>query len=51
MDDIIQLSSIDAYNKLYGLTTLNPLVTVVDMSNATKRINHVKSTTAFTLFS
>lgn len=42
MDDIIQLSSIDAYNKLYGLTTLNPLVTVVDMSNATKRINHVK---------
>ena len=27
----INLDSIDAYNKLYGLTTRHPLVTVIDL--------------------
>ena len=42
MEKIIQLDSIDAYNKLYGLPTLHPLVTVVDLTKATSTVNHVK---------
>ncbi len=34
---IINLDCVDTYNKLYGLETLHPLVTVVDLKNA-KRI-------------
>ena len=30
---IIQLDSVDAYNKLYGWETLHPLVTVVNHAN------------------
>ena len=30
---IIQIDSIDAYNKLYGWETLHPLVTVVNHAN------------------
>lgn len=39
---IIQLDSIDTYNKLYGLPTLHPLVTVVDLTKATHIPNHFK---------
>lgn len=39
---IIKLDSIDAYNKLYGMKTLNPLVTVIDLKTATKVVNHIK---------
>lgn len=35
MDDIIKLDSIDKYNKLFGLETLHPLVSVIDLSEAT----------------
>lgn len=38
----VKLDSIDAYNKLYGLKTLHPLVTVIDLKNATKSVNHVQ---------
>lgn len=38
----VNLDSIDAYNKLYGLTTRHPLVTVIDLKNADKCINHVR---------
>lgn len=38
----INLDSIDAYNKLFGLTTLHPLVTVVDLKKATKRIGRIR---------
>lgn len=38
----VKLKSIDAYNKLYGLTTYHPLVTVIDLKNATKIVNHVR---------
>jgi len=39
---IINLDSIDAYNKLYGMKTLHPLVTVIDLKTATKPVNHIR---------
>lgn len=42
MENIVQLESIDAYNKLYGLPTLHPLVAVIDLTKATRIVNHVK---------
>ncbi len=41
MEDII-LDSIDKYNKLYGLETLHPLVTVIDLNKATSGANHFR---------
>ncbi len=38
----IKLDSIDAYNKLYGLPTLHPLVTVIDLKQATRSVNHLR---------
>lgn len=35
MNDIINLDSVDKYNKLFGLETLHPLVSIVDLSRAT----------------
>ncbi len=35
------LDSIDAYNKLYGLTTHHPLVTVIDLKKARIPVNNV----------
>ena len=34
MNDIINIDSVDVYNKLFGLETLHPLVSVVDLSEA-----------------
>lgn len=42
MYKIVQLDSIKAYNELYGLQTLHPLVTVVDLTKAKQMANHVK---------
>lgn len=42
MGDIIQLDSIDAYNKLHGLPTLHPLVAVIDLTKATRTVNHIQ---------
>lgn len=39
---IVKLDSIDAYNKLYGLKTMHPLVSVIDLKTATKVVNHVR---------
>ena len=39
---LVRLDSIDAYNKLYGLETKHPLVTVIDLTEATKIVNHVR---------
>lgn len=41
MKKTIKLDSIDAYNKLYGLETYHPLVTVVDLKQAKLPVNHV----------
>lgn len=38
--DIINLKSIDQYNRLYGLETLHPLVAVVDLKDATTYPTH-----------
>ena len=42
MKTIIQLNTIDKYNKLYGLETLHPLVSVIDLTTATKTVNHIQ---------
>lgn len=42
MENIIQLDSIDTYNKLYGLPTLHPLVAVIDLTKAKRIVNHLK---------
>lgn len=39
---LIKLDSIDAYNKLYGLETLHPLVTVINLNKATRIVNNVE---------
>lgn len=39
---IIYLDSIDDYNKLYGLPTLHPLVTVIDLKQASQAVNHIR---------
>ncbi|MBS5019765.1 MAG: helix-turn-helix transcriptional regulator [Alistipes sp.] len=41
MDKIFDLNSVDQYNELYGLETLNPLVSVVDLNKATRRMEYV----------
>ena len=35
MEDIININCVDDYNKLFGLETLHPLVSVIDLSKAT----------------
>lgn len=35
MDEIIKLDTVDQYNKLFGLETLHPLVSIVDLRKAT----------------
>jgi len=37
---IIQIDSVDAYNKLYGWETLHPLVTVVRHTETLASLNH-----------
>ena len=40
----ITLSSVDDYNKLFGIETQHPLVSVVDLKKATKSVNHIVMT-------
>lgn len=40
----VTLSSVDDYNKLFGLETRHPLVSVVDLKEATKAVNHIVMT-------
>lgn len=42
MDQIIRLDNVDQYNSLYGLETLHPLVSVVDLTKATRSVNHIQ---------
>lgn len=41
-NDTVILDSIDAYNKLYGMPTYHPLVSVVDLKNAVKVVNNIR---------
>jgi hypothetical protein len=34
MEDIVRIDTVSAYNKLRGVETLHPLVTVIDLSKA-----------------
>lgn len=43
-NDTVILDSIDAYNKLYGMPTYHPLVSVVDLKNAVKIANNIRMT-------
>ena len=38
----INLDSIDTFNRLYGLPTLHPLVSVFDMKDATNHVSDVR---------
>lgn len=40
----VVFDSVGSYNMLYGLPTLHPLVSVVDLSLASSRLNHVRIT-------
>lgn len=42
METIIQLNTVDKYNKLYGLETLHPLVSVVDLTKSTQIANNIQ---------
>lgn len=42
MDKILDLNSVELYNRLYGLETLHPLVSVVDLNRATCGIGRVR---------
>ena len=39
-DKIIQIDTVDAYNKLYGWETLHPLVTIVNHTETVAALNH-----------
>lgn len=39
---ILNLDSVDLYNKLYGLETLNPLVSVIDLNKATSSVDLIR---------
>jgi len=40
MKEVIKLNTVDQYNQFFGLETLHPLVSVVDLSEATKFPTH-----------
>ena len=42
MDKILNLDSVDLYNKLYGLETLNPLVSVIYLNKATSSVDLIR---------
>ncbi len=42
MDKILNLDSVDLYNKLYDLETLNPLVSVIDLNKATSSVDLIR---------
>ena len=42
MEEVIKLNEVDKYNKLFGLETRHPLVSVVDLSKAMRWPEHFK---------
>lgn len=40
MKEVIKLDTVDQYNRLFGLETLHPLVSVVNLSEATRFPTH-----------
>ena len=51
MEEVIKLNEVDKYNKLFGLETRHPLVSVVDFVEGDAVAGNIsRSTTACTLF-
>lgn len=44
MDKRVNLQNVDQYNRLYGLETLHPLVSIVDLTKAPRTVNHIQMT-------
>lgn len=42
MDKVLKLDNVDLYNNLYGLETQYPLVSVIDLTKATKAVNNIQ---------
>ena len=42
MEELIKLDTVDKYNKLFGLETWHPMVSVVDLSKASQWPEHLK---------
>lgn len=42
MEDLIKLDAVDQYNALFGLETLHPLVSIIDLSKATLFPTHLR---------
>lgn len=42
MNEIIHLDRVEQYNELYGLETLHPLVSVIDLTQCTQTVNHIQ---------
>lgn len=42
MDNILNLDNVDQYNRLYGLETLHPLVSVVNLNEATRAVDTIR---------
>ncbi len=42
MDKILNLENVDLYNQLYGLETLHPLVSVVNLNEATRAVDSIR---------
>lgn len=42
MEKILNLDSVDQYNRLYGLETLHPLVSVVNLNEATRAVGTIR---------
>ena len=40
--ETVNLDSVDAYNKLYGMKTSHPLVKVIDLKKATRRFENIR---------
>ena len=42
MDKILNLDNVDQYNQLYGIETLHPLVSVVNLNEATYGVDFIR---------
>ncbi len=42
MEKVIKLENVDPYNNLYERETLHPLVSIVELTKATKSVNHIQ---------
>ena len=48
MENLIKIDTVDQYNKMFGLETLHPLVSVVDLSKSETwptnfRVNYIRT--------